>query len=248
MRFKLFMIYTLGILTTGILKASPSWSITPPRANLGGPAIQQIEQSEAATQRIQVNVGPGRITALTWRTDEVIQALFIGDASRVTYITNAPVEAGHAKTVFLRKINPLDFPGSTQAWVTNLMVQTVDPAGDIRLYTFDVFLVDLNPAYDGVAVVENIPDSPLNLITTDAIREGLAISIERGYTPAQDPIVAKVQHVIALSTQQNLSLETAAEQAGVPINILIALNDIARTARLEQLQQGVSTSPQAVSF
>ena len=60
--------------------------------------------------------------------------------------------------------------------------------------------------------------------------------------------MAKVQHVIALSAQQNFSLETAAEQAGVPINILIALNDIARTARLEQLQQEASTASQPVSF
>jgi hypothetical protein len=72
--------------------------------------------------------------------------------------TDAELETGRAKTIFLRVIQPLRFPGATTTPVTNLMVQTVDARGQNRLYTFDI-VHSSNPRYVGVQILPAIARS-----------------------------------------------------------------------------------------
>jgi hypothetical protein len=76
---------------------------------------------------VQVQVAPGRATPISFsQTDETITYILLADTSRLVHSTDAELETGRAKTVFLRVIQPLRFPGATTTPVTNLMVQTVD--------------------------------------------------------------------------------------------------------------------------
>src|SRR6476469_5453512 len=97
-------------------------------------AYQVVERNRATSSAVQVQVAPGRATSISFSlTDETITYILLADASQVVYSTDAELETGRAKTVFLRVIEPLRFPGATTTPVTNLMVQTVDPEGQNRL-------------------------------------------------------------------------------------------------------------------
>jgi hypothetical protein len=142
--------------------------------------------------------------------------------------TDAELETGRAKTIFLRVIQPLRFPGATTAPVTNLMVQTVDARGQNRLYTFDI-VHNSNPRYVGVQILPAIARSQaspavgnLNL-TPDRIQTGLSIAITRGYTAIDDPVVAKVRQLLELMRTENMTVSEAAYSVGVPLEVLIEL-------------------------
>lgn len=119
-------------------------------------AYQVIDHTRATTDVVQVQVAPGRATSISFsQTDEKITYILLADASRLVYSTDADLETGRAKTVFLRVIQPLHFPGATTTPVTNLLVQTVDSTGQNRLYTFDI-VHSSNPRYIGVQILPKI--------------------------------------------------------------------------------------------
>ncbi|NJL36191.1 MAG: hypothetical protein HC840_03265 [Leptolyngbyaceae cyanobacterium RM2_2_4] len=197
-------------------------------------AYQVVDRNRATTSAVQVQVAPGRATLISFsQTDETIAYILLADASRVVYSTDAELETGRAKTVFLRVIQPLRFPGATTAPVTNLMVQTVDARGQNRLYTFDI-VHNSNPRYVGVQILPAIARSQaspavgnLNL-TPDRIQTGLSIAIMRGYTSIDDPIVAKVRQLLELMRTENMTVSEAAHSVGVPLEVLAELGQLAQ--------------------
>jgi hypothetical protein len=161
--------------------------------------------------------------------------ILLADASRVVYSTDAELETGRAKTIFLRVIQPLRFPGATTTPVTNLMVQTVDARGQNRLYTFDI-VHSSNPRYVGVQILPAIARSQassvgnLNL-TLDNIQTGLSIAILRGYTSIDDPVVAKVRQLLELMRTENMTVSEAAHSVEVPLEVLASLARLVREER-----------------
>ena len=192
-------------------------------------AYQVVDRTRATTSAVQVQVAPGRATSISFsQTDETIAYILLADASRLVYSTDAELETGRAKTVFLRAIQPLHFPGATTTTVTNLMVQTVDATGQNRLYTFDI-VHSSNPRYVGVQILPTIArsqSSPVvnNLnITPDRIQTGLSIAIMRGYTSIDDPVVAKVRQLLELMQTENMTVSEAAYSVEIQLEILTEL-------------------------
>lgn len=193
-------------------------------------AYQVVDRNRATTSAVQVQVAPGRATSISFsQTDETITYILLADASRLVYSTDAELETGRAKTVFLRVIQPLRFPGATTTPVTNLMVQTVDATGQNRLYTFDV-VHSSNPRYVGVQILPAIARSQTNPtvsnlnIIPDNIQTGLNIAIMRGYTAIDDPVVAQVRQLLELMRTENMTVSEAAYSVGIPLEVLIELN------------------------
>jgi hypothetical protein len=200
-------------------------------------AYQVVDRARATTSAVQVQVAPGRATSISFsQTDETIAYILLADASRVVYSTDTELETGRAKTVFLRVIEPLRFPGATTAPVTNLMVQTVDSRGQNRLYTFDI-VHSSNPRYVGVQILPAIArsqPSPVvgNLnITPDRIQTGLSIAIMRGYTLIDDPVVAKVRQLLELMRTENMPASEAAYLVEIPLELLVELGQLAPDER-----------------
>ena len=200
-------------------------------------AYQVVDRNRATTSAVQVQVAPGRATSISFsQTDETIAYILLADASRVVYSTDTELETGRAKTIFLRVIQPLRFPGATTTPVTNLMVQTVDARGQNRLYTFDI-VHSSNPRYVGVQILPAIARSQadpavgnLNL-TLDNIQTGLSIAILRGYTSINDPVVAKVRQLLELMRTENMTASEAAQSVGLPLNLLASLARLVREER-----------------
>lgn len=192
-------------------------------------AYQVVDRNRATTSAVQVQVAPGRATSISFsQTDETITYILLADASKLVYSTDAELETGWAKTVFLRVIEPLRFPGATTTPVTNLMIQTVDAAGKNRLYTFDVVHSN-NPRYVGVQILPAIAGSHASSIagnlnlTPDNIQTGLNIAIMRGYTSIDDPVVTKVRQFLELMRTENMTVSEAAYSVGIPWNVLTEL-------------------------
>ncbi|MGI0484291.1 hypothetical protein ACN4EK_02575 [Pantanalinema rosaneae CENA516] len=209
-------------------------------------AYQVVDRNRATTSAVQVQVAPGRATSISFsQTDETIAYILLADASRVVYSTDAELETGRAKTVFLRVIQPLRFPGATTAPVTNLMLQTVDARGQNRLYTFDI-VHSSNPRYVGVQILPTIaraqlsPVGNLNL-TPDRIQTGLSIAITRGYTAIDDPVVAKVRRLLELMRTENMTISEAAQSVGIPLEILTELERLSQVDKPSSPIQETST-------
>ncbi|MHC5727312.1 MAG: hypothetical protein ACYTXY_24895, partial [Nostoc sp.] len=125
---------TLVITSTTIL-----FGVTIPvvQAQAQTPAYRLIQRDMAASNRIQVQVTPGRATPISFtQTDEAIAYILVADPSQLVYTTDTDLKSGRATTIFLRAIQPLKFPGATTTAITNLLVQTVDKTGQKRLYNF----------------------------------------------------------------------------------------------------------------
>lgn len=201
-------------------------------------AYQVVDHTRATTSVVQIQVTPGRATPISFsQTDETIAYILLADASRVVYSTDVELETGRAKTVFLRVIEPLRFPGATTAPVTNLMVQTVDARGQNRLYTFDI-IHSSNPRYVGVQILPAIARSQpasvvsnLNL-TPDNIQTGLNIAIMRGYTAIDDPVVAKVRQLLELMKTENMTVSEAAYSVRIPLAVLEELERLSQTRQI----------------
>ncbi|NJL41846.1 MAG: hypothetical protein HC833_12985 [Leptolyngbyaceae cyanobacterium RM1_406_9] len=197
-------------------------------------AYQVVDRTRATTSAVQVQVAPGRATSISFsQTDETIAYILLADASRVVYSTDTELETGRAKTIFLRVIQPLRFPGATTTPVTNLMVQTVDARGQNWLYTFDI-VHSSNPRYVGVQILPAIVRSQadpavgnLNL-TLDNIRTGLSIAIMQGYTSIDDPVVVKVRQLLELMRTENMTVSEAAHSVGIPLEVLSELGRLSQ--------------------
>ncbi|MDF5708249.1 MAG: hypothetical protein PUP90_11330 [Nostoc sp. S4] len=159
---------TLVITSTTIL-----FGVTIPvvYAQAQTPAYRLIERDMATSNRIQVQVTPGRATPISFtQTDEAIAYILVADPSRLVYTTDTDLKSGRATTIFLRAIQPLKFPGATTTAITNLLVQTVDQAGQKRLYNFDIVPVRRNTEYVGIQIANTfvVPPRGSKLRVADA--------------------------------------------------------------------------------
>jgi hypothetical protein len=222
---------TLTLVSTALLIGLVS-PVLPVRAQASD--YLAVDRNRATTSAVQVQVAPGRATSISFsQTDETIAYILLADASQLVYSTDAELETGRAKVIFLRVIQPLRFPGATTTPVTNLMVQTVDARGQNRLYTFDI-VHGSNPRYVGVQILAAIARSQsssvvgnLN-ITPDRIQTGLSIAIMRGYTSIDDPVVAKVRQLLKLMRTGNMTVSEAAHSVGIPLDVLAELGQISQ--------------------
>jgi hypothetical protein len=207
---------------------------------------QVIDRTRATTSAVQVQVAPGRATSISFsQTDETISYILLADASQVVYSTDAELETGRAKTVFLRVIQPLRFPGATTTPVTNLMVQTVDARGQNRLYTFDI-VHSSNPRYVGVQILPAITRSQPSLmgnlnVTPGRIQTGLSIAIMRGYTSINDPVVAKIRQLLHLMQTKNMTVSEATHSVGIPLEVVAELGRLSQEDQPSSPTQETST-------
>jgi hypothetical protein len=230
----------LGFLMTGSvgLGIQPVVAQTLPIANYDAATYQTIGRDAAIAGSVKLQVAPGRMTTIQFQSDEIMTAVIIADPSRVVYTASAELGSSQAKSLFLRRIEQLDFPGATTTWVTNLMVQTVDPSGQQRLYNFDITPVSETPQFVGVTIVPAIAGQQTLQIAhnrTASIRdieEGLQAAIRKGYTTEDDLIVAGVRQMVTIARSENVSLADAALRADVPLEVVVELGAIAFEQRL----------------
>ena len=200
---------------------------------------QQVSQETAIANGINVSVNPGRIAVIDFSaTDEAISYIGLGDASRVVYSTDFPIQSGTAQTIFLLPIEELEFPGATTTRITNLVAKTVDADGISRVYNFQIYHsnsvanlgIKITPqTRNTVADIESqtIKVSYGRAANLDDVARGLTIAIARGFTTADDPVVSKVKGFIAIARNGELSVVESARSADVDLAVISSLAEMA---------------------
>lgn len=217
-----------------------------PPASQARPATSMVSAQRARLYTSPVNLYPGRNSIIDFAaTGEVITYIQLSDLSHIVYDTNAPIDSGAAQVVTLRLIQPLLFEGLTKSAVPNMVISTLDEQGNTYTYLFDLFQnsgrpsqtesngIAIAPAsevrqtrlFNTVALRPNVLRTNQGEATLEDIEQGLAIAIELGYTPANDPVVADVQEAIALA-RNGTPLRTAADQLGLDMAVLTTLGEI----------------------
>lgn len=197
---------------------------------------QTVGRDIAVNSAIDILVYPGRASAIDFSsTDEVLTYVLIADPSKVVFTTDAQLASGRAKTVFLRPIQALNFPGATTATITNLSIKTVDSKGKQRLYNFNIVPSNKEPEHLGIRIAPLTPRmSPAQNAdrnrapSASDVEKGLLIAIQKGYTAANDPVVYSVRQFLDKVRNQNLSAADAAARAGVDLSVIVELSRIAR--------------------
>lgn len=200
---------------------------------------EQVGQETAIANGINVSVNPGRIAVIDFSTtDEAISYIALGDASRVVYNTDFPIASGTAQTIFLLPIEEIDFPGATTAKITNLVAKTVDAKGMSRVYNFQINHSN-SVANLGIKITPHIRNRIANrdrqvikvsygrAANLNDVERGLKLAIDRGYTKAEDPVVAKVKRFTALVRNGDLSVIESAETVGVDLAVISSLAEMA---------------------
>jgi hypothetical protein len=226
-------ILSLSILAAALAAASyPNCAFSQSRVT----GYQTVGRDIAINSAIDILVYPGRASAIDFSsTDEALAYVLIADPSKVVFSTDAQLASGQAKTVFLRPIQALNFPGATTATITNLSIKTVDSKGKQRLYNFNIVPTNKEPEHLGIRIAPVTPRmSPTVNVdrgrapTASDVEKGLLIAIQKGYTAANDPVVYSVRQFLALVRNQNLSAVDAAARTGVDLSVIVELSRIAR--------------------
>lgn len=197
-------------------------------------SYQTVSRDIAANSAVDVKVYPGRASAIDFsQTDEVVTYVLIADPSRLVFSADAELASGRAKTIFLRPIQPLRFPGATTTKITSLSIKTVDSKRKQRLYTFNVIPANRQTDDLGIRIATLIPGQEptldigaLRTITASDVEKGLQIAISLRYTQATDPIVYKVRQFLIKMKTDNLSMTDAAASVGVDLSVIIELGKI----------------------
>ena len=206
-----------------------------------------IEEQTAKTQTNNVFVVEGKTTPISFKNDEVITFIVLSDQSRNVYNTNAPVESGQAKSIFLRQIQSLEIPGTTTTSNPNLIVVTTNAQGQQSEYEFiinnsseeeDRYNIAIEPTKPKpkpkiVALPKDTIETSLGQATPMHVEIGLNTSLKRGQLRPDDELVFAVKEYIAL-TQNGTSATKAIESTEVPLSVVQALG---KTGQMEDTRR-----------
>lgn len=230
----LAVVFTIGTLPISPVNLPPNLSIQSVAQAISATASDIIQVSPR-TPKLTVKVWSGRITAIDFSLlNQRITSIVLADPSRLVYSTDVSLEQGSARTIYLRQIQPLRFPGATTTSVTNLIVKT----NAQQTYVFNVVAANGKPDYSVIQLSNRAPiyDSaqPLTVSTNraaltheaidlDYVEAGIQVAIDRKFAKADDPLFGKVQNFLR-QARQGVPLAIAARRAVVSPSLIIKLN------------------------
>ncbi|MEB3281221.1 MAG: hypothetical protein VKK42_20085 [Lyngbya sp.] len=247
----------LGAIST-LLSTEIGVFATPAIEAIASPRSPYLANATSSTvaQSTEVVIIPGRQSLIEFRNGETIQFISLADVHQIVFSTDLPIDSGQASVIVLRTIEPLrlkgvvetptrgtvrqDYPNET-VYPTNLVVVTVDKAGEKRTYTFDlkISLSQTPDTSNGVAIIPTDSQSQAQEMLTLAdgrqanwrdIERGYAIALRQGYTTFTDPVVGKIQKFLALA-RQNVPFLEAAQRVGLPFEVIEALAQVGLQAQ-----------------
>jgi len=241
---RLVSAFALGLAPTPALAQSV---MSPPG---GERAMAVVSRDRADAQVTPVHLKPGRSAAIEFATDEAISFVQLSDQTEIVYNTNAPLDSGQARVIFLRLVEPVPFPGQTRSSTPTLMVTTADRQGTLRTYVFDLH-PHADSATNGVEIVPAAQVAAARPVargaTTDTVMTevgeaslrdielGLQIAIARGYTASNNPVVLALREVVATARNGGDLLDAIAAQE-LRLATVAALGQLGLERRQELLE------------
>jgi hypothetical protein len=188
-----------------------------------------ITENIAQTQAIPINLTSGQISSIHFQNGYRISYLILSDRSKIVYSLNAPTESGEARSIFLRQIDTLSFPGETTSNQPDLRVVAIDNRGNQRNYKF---IVDNSQEHESDITIVPPPNKPRakktpNVIYTDLgaatpedIRIGLKYKLDKGEVAPEDPIALYTSEAIAITLNEQKTLLALSKELNIPLSVL----------------------------
>ena len=218
-------------------------------AMLCQPAHAELNIPEGQAQRkpTPITIIPGQISAIHFNNGEKISHLHLSARDKIVYSVNAPTDSGAAQSIFLKAIEPLEFPGEIASSRPNLFVITIDAQGQQTQYEF---VIDNGQQQSenqlNIVSPQVTPPQPPTTIKTelgeanlDDIRTGLKHKLSRGEFSAADILALNVAEAIAISLNEEKSLLTVARELEIPLALL---SELGRTGLAQKAKYRLKTA------
>ncbi|MGF1516642.1 MAG: hypothetical protein ACFCVB_02395 [Nodosilinea sp.] len=205
---------------------------------------QEVQAQAAQAGTVSITVWPGSGANLDFsRLGLRIYRAWLDDPSKLTIDFDAPLDAGGAQVVHLRRISGVTFPGLPSTPATLLSVVARDASGTAHLFQFPITYGSGPADYSTIAVVPApAPAGPRAMIQASAIpgqganpltfSHGIAALIEAGTIAPNGPMHQSLRAFLALVTD-DVPVAEASAQTGVSLEVVQA---VARRG-LEQQRQ-----------
>lgn len=185
-----------------------------------------IPEDIAQKETVPIKIIPGQTSAIHFENEDRIQYLNLSDRSRIVYDLND--SPGKAKSIFLKNIKPLDFPGEITSTRPNLRIIAIDREGVQKQYEF---VVDNSGKHDNEIFItpqeQAISQKPANVINTDLgtatpadVNIGLKYKLKQGEISLEDPLVLYTSEAIALTLNGEQTLLDLAHELEIPVSVL----------------------------
>ena len=221
-------------------------------AMLCQPAHAELNIPEGQAQRkpTPITIIPGQISAIHFNNGEKISHLHLSARDKIVYSVNAPTDSGAAQSIFLKAIEPLEFPGEIASSRPNLFVITIDAQGQQTQYEFviDNGQQQSENQLNIVSPQVTPPQLPTTIKTElgeanlDDIRTGLKHKLSRGEFSAADILALNVAEAIAISLNEEKSLLTVARELEIPLALL---SELGRTGLAQKAKYRLKTATRA---
>lgn len=222
-------------------------------AVLGAPGLAQgrllrqevrVEAAQAGT--VPITVWPGSGANLDFsRLGLRIYRAWLDDTSKLTIDFDAPLDAGGAQVVHLRRINGVSFQGLPSTPATLLSVVARDDSGTAHLFQFPISYGSGPADYSTIAVIPApapaasramiqasvIPGQGANPLT---FSHGIAALIEAGTIAPNGPMHQSLRAFLAL-VANGVPVAEASAQTGISLEVVQAV----AMRGLEQQRQSI---------
>lgn len=215
---------------------------------LASPAEAQVEITDSVAQQqpIPINIVPGKASAIHFPNSRSISYIILSDRSRIVYSLNAPPNSGEARSIFLRQIEPLSFPGQTTHTQPNLHVVAIDNEGRQSSYEFIISNSSQNDTKIKIVPDEvNVETRPVNAINTELglanpydVLAGLKYKLKKGELSPDSQLVLYTSEAISTTLNSSKTLLEVAGEFQVPLSVLaefgrVGLMEKAKARRLQ---------------
>lgn len=228
--------------------AVPLWwaVLGAPGLAQGRPLRQEVRLEAAQAGMVPITVWPGSGANLDFsRLGLRIYRAWLDDPSKLTIDFDAPLDAGGAQVVHLRRISGVAFQGLPSTPATLLSVVARDASGTAHLFQFPIAYGSGPADYSTIAVVPApAPASPRAMIQASAIpgqgatpltfSHGIAALIEAGTIAPNGPMHQSLRAFLAL-VASDVPVAEASAQTGVSLEVVQAVV----TRGLEQQRQSI---------
>ena len=226
---------------------------------LASPAEAQVEITDSVAQQqpIPINIVPGKASAIHFPNSRSISYIILSDRSRIVYSLNAPPNSGEARSIFLRQIEPLSFPGQTTHTQPNLHVVAIDNEGRQSSYEFVIANSSQNDTKIKIVPDEVVETRPVNAINTELglanpydVLAGLKYKLNKKELSPDSQLVLYASEAISTTLNSSKTLLEVAGEFQVPLSVLaefgrVGLMEKAKARRLQAraIPTAIETKP-----
>ncbi len=203
------------------------------------PAIASGQQGNLP----RLNLCQGSGLNLSFPIGEYIQKVWLDDPSRITVDFDASINSKQARSIHLRRINPLKFDNLPQTNTTLLTVVT-----NKNRYQFIIGYGKGTPQYYGVTIASVPHQSPTNNTQwVTRVRSGLRVAQAQGLiSPEQgNTILISRVHLVLGLVSTGVPLDLATSQSGVSMAFM---NRLEQMGQIQSLVKSDSSEVGDTSF